>query len=248
MSRFWRTATKAGMAATALGLGLAVFSSQAAFAALGTVGTATPINPTTKAPLTGSQPSQTLFNFALSPTSGQPVAYCSGASSTNGTQEQSYLIPASTSPASLTYTGGNINGTGNFSLYDNSGAQVGPTNTATSGQVVAIQNANIDLGDNFPVSTVIPSGTSAQWNMGIACTVPPAGGGAATVTDYWNTIVTFTTSAGDPMGYTWTYGTAAVTPEAPLAVGLPIGGAAVIGTGAFINRRRRRDRRVTAAA
>jgi len=229
---------KAGLAASAVGLGVAMFSSQAAFA-LGTVGTATPTNPTTSAPLTGTLGSNQQFGFALSPTGALPAA-CSGNDTTNGTLEQSYLVPAATNPASLTYTGGTINGTGNYSLYDTIGNPVGPTPPALSDQVIAIPT-DIVFGGNFPASVLIPSGTSAQWNMGIACAVPPSGGGAATVSDYWNVLVTFTAAGGDANGYTWTYGTSAVTPESPLTVGLPIGGAAVIGSGIFINRRRRRS-------
>ena len=75
--------------------------------------------------------------------------------------------------------------------------------------------------------------------MGIACAAPPAGGGASTVTDYWNVLVTFSPSGTDANGYTWSYGSTVTTPESPLTVGLPLGGAAVLGAGIFINRRRR---------
>ncbi len=226
----WKGATRVGIAAGVISLGIAVFAAQAAFA--NTVGTATPESGGTA--LSGSQSSTQLFGFTLSPTAGQQFAFCSGSSAGNQTEEESYLVPSSVSPASLTYTGGNVNGSGNFMLFDEFGNPVGPTNTASSGQVQGLPT-DIEFGGNFLTSDLV----GKTFNVGIACAVPPAGGGASTVSDYWNTVCTFVAAGASDFTWSCTNGSAQV-PESPLTVGLPLGGAAVIGTGVYINRRRRR--------
>ncbi len=251
-SRLWRGAARAGLVGTALGVAISVFSAQSAFA-LGTLGTATPVNPNTLAPLSGTQGSTQQFGEQLSATSGQPAAYCTSSTSTNSTEEDSYFVPSTVDPSTLSFVGGVPQGTGNFSLYTASPiAQIKNINTATSGQVVAIPT-NIVFGGIFPASAVLPGGvTTMSWNGGIACAAPPAAGGASTVTDEWNCVFTFTAVATsvDANGYQWTYncGGGANVPESPLAVGLPIGGAAVIGGALFYTWRRKGGAGVAAAA
>lgn len=238
-SRLRRRLAQGAFGMTAAGVGLCLLTAQAAFA-LGTVGTATPTDPSTNATLSGTQASAQQFGLSLSPTSGQPVAFCSSSTSTNSTEEESYFVPASTSPASLTFSGSGINGTGNFQLFESStSAPWGPVNTSTSGQVVAVPKDFV-FGGIFPASVVMPTNAPTQWNAGIACAAPPTGGGNLQVTDYWNVVLTFSPSS-DTNGYSWTIGTAAVTPESSLTAALPLGGAAVIGTGIFMNRRRRKQ-------
>jgi hypothetical protein len=248
MSRLWRGAAKAGLAATAVGLAVSVLSAQAAFA-LGTLGTATPVNPNTLAPLAGTQASTQQFGEQLSPTSGLAVAYCSGSTSGNSTEEDSYLVPSTTDPSTLTFATTGVTGAGNFSLYEVAKTKVININTAApnasgQGQVLAIPT-DIVFGGVLPASVVLPGGVaSASWNAGIACVVPPAAGGNSTVSDYWNCVVTFTAvgAAVDPNLYQWSAncGGNANVPESPLAIGMPIGGAVVLGGGGYFFLRRRR--------
>jgi len=61
------------------------------------------------------------------------------------------------------------------------------------------------------------------------------------VTDNWNTEVTFTASGSDANGFTWAAvpGVSSGTPEAPLAILLPLAGGAVVLGAIGLGRRRR---------
>jgi hypothetical protein len=242
MKLAWKGVGKAGLAGAAVVLGVAVFAAQGAYA-LGTVGTVTPASPSG-----GSDTN--LGTLALSPTSGKSFAFCSGNSQNAPfTTVNSYLTQGS--PSALTYNGaGTILGTGNFQLKESSNnfnAVVGPINTTTSDQInPSTIPTDVVFGDsgggapNFTAAQLLVNG--GVWNVGIDCAQVPTAGGNATVSDYWNTVCTFTASTSDRNGYTYscTSGGSGNVPEAPLAIGLPLGGAAVVGgTVVYFHRRRR---------
>jgi hypothetical protein len=79
---------------------------------------------------------------------------------------------------------------------------------------------------------------TGRWLVGIACEVSGSANPPAGPEMVFSVEVDFTASGN---GATWTVPSSGgpVVPEAPLAIGLPIGGAAVFGVAVFVNRRRR---------
>ena len=102
---------------------------------------------------------------------------------------------------------GNLPNTGDnqYGFVDNAGGYYGAANTAPStGQIIEIPN-DLEFGPLVSNGLVTldtllyqDGNTSGQWEGGLACT-----NSTGTVTDYWNTAVTFTASAGDPNGFVW---------------------------------------------
>jgi hypothetical protein len=76
------------------------------------------------------------------------------------------------------------------------------------------------------------------WDLGIACTAP----GSPTPTNYWNVQITFTAvpTSVDPNGYVWAVVPPVTTPEAPMAIILPLSALGVAGIGFLVLRRKRR--------
>jgi hypothetical protein len=109
-------------------------------------------------------------------------------------------------------------------------------------------------GSGGIIDPAAPPGTSGEWDVGVSCAVTPVGGGNATNANenYWFQQVCFSAAAGaTTANYTWTTncgGTGANVPEAPLAVGLPTAGAAVLGLAVYVNRRRSRGHPPVASA
>ena len=137
------------------------------------------------------------------------AAACSGDSASGGYRVQSYMVPASIDPATLTFdSNGPIpNGTGaslrqplfaGGSIYVDANTAVA---TTAGGPGAITGNPVFDFsifGTAGP--TVVPNGT---YNVGIACTL---GAASATQLDkYWNVQLTFTADANDqPSGIKWT--------------------------------------------
>ncbi len=139
--------------------------------------------------------STTQFSLAL------PVnAACSGDTASHGYHVFSYLVQKGTTISSLSFTTHPSSG---YGLVNNSGLYYGPVNTAnTTGQIIGIPT-NFEwaplLADGATLGSLLyTGGTSGLWEAGLACA-----NSSGTLSDYWNTQVTFTTSASDPNGFTW---------------------------------------------
>ena len=129
-------------------------------------------------------------------------AACTGDTATGGYHVYSYLVTQGTAVSSLTFTTHPANG---YGIVNNTGVYYGPINTAiNTGQIVSIPT-NFEWGpwvsvDNVALSTFLyTGGTSGVWEAGLACA-----DSTGVLSDYWNTEVTFTASATDPSGFTWT--------------------------------------------
>jgi len=233
-----RVALTAGVAAVAL----VAYTAQAASAAV-TVNQAT-ITTGGGVPLNGTNPSTQLFTTTL-----PAQASCNGNGTTAGGSYEvdSFMEPDpfnfATTP--LTFSGGAP--TSGLELFAG-GNPVAGIPPAPSNQIVGLP-LTMEFGGTLLSTDVVPSGTSFTWDLGIACDHPVAGVTGLEADTVWSVPCTFTKTQLDANGYTWTCAnpTGANTPEAPLAVGLPLGGAAVLG--AVVYRQRRRSiRRNNAAA
>lgn len=130
---------------------------------------------------------------------------CSGDSANDGYQVQSYMVPSTVDPSSLTFDsqGPTPNGTGaalRLPLYDTQGSgYIDQLTDITTGFISGLPKFWFGIfGADGP--TVVPAGT---YNVGIACT---KGLASATQLDkYWNAQFTIAHSASDePAGLTWT--------------------------------------------
>jgi hypothetical protein len=155
-------------------------------------GVATTTN-TTLSPLT-SGGSTTQFSVVL-----PANAACTGDTATGGYHVYSYLVPQGTNIPTVTFTSHPSTG---YGFVNNVGVYYGAVNTAiTTGQIPTLPT-NFEWGpwvsnDGVPAST-FDGGSSAIWEGGIACA-----NSSGTLTDYWNTQLTFTASGSDPNGFTW---------------------------------------------
>ncbi len=161
--------------------------------------TATIADPSTDLPL-ASGGSTTTFTVTLP--SG---AACTGDTANDGHHVFSYLVPQGTSVPGLTFTTHPSAGLG---LVNNAGTYYGAANTALgTGQIVSIPT-NLQFGplvsvDHVALSTLLYSGSGASasgvWETGIACA-----DSSGTLSDDWNSPVTFSASTSDPNGFVWT--------------------------------------------
>jgi len=175
----------------ALSLYVATTASSASASTLG--GTATIADPSNNQALS-SGGSTTVFEVLLTPS----PADCSGDTATGGYHVYSYLLPQATAVTTDNFsTGSPSEGVG---LVDSSG-YYGPANTApTTGEIINIP-ADFEWADLLSLgetATDLDGGSSAVWDAGIACA-----NSTGTVTDYWNTVVTFTANTADPSGFVW---------------------------------------------
>jgi hypothetical protein len=131
-------------------------------------------------------------------------AKCSGDTASGGYRVYSYLVPKGTKLSSVTFV--NFPSTG-YGFVDNTGTYYGPVNTAiTTGQIIGIP-ANFEWGPlvttdggSLALATLLYSGdTSGIWEAGLACANTKGA-----LSDSWNTEITFSASAGDANGFTWT--------------------------------------------
>jgi len=228
-----------GVGAGALALSVTVFTTTAN--ASGPGGTATPSS--------GLGPNVSTQTFTLANSGGATTgldgtnASCSADSTTGSTTADAYMIPAFTDPGSVTVSGGALS-VGNV-LYTSTGTgiisqNVGPTTGVIQPNLFSFSKTAIHV-----TGGILQGGSTATYEIGYLCW----NANTKTVTDWWNAEVTFTaTPAGS---YTWTAvpgppSTPPATPETPLAVGLPLGGGAVIIGGLAIQTRRRRRKAVVA--
>ncbi len=128
-------------------------------------------------------------------------AACSGDTASDGYHVYSYLIPEGTDLSTVKFVGSPSTG---FGFVNTLGVYYGAANTAvTTGQIVSIP-ADFEWGplvsiDKVPLASLLyTGGTSGAWEAGIAC----ANTNGA-LSDNWNTPITFTASASDPNGFTW---------------------------------------------
>ena len=253
----------AGLGALALGVGALLLSALPAAALNANTNSLTfQQGATGNTALTGSQPSQTIFNIALPVNAG-----CSNPGSSGGNY-YSFLVVEGTNLSALSYSAADApqadqgsalapeQPTGGY--LANLSAGPSPNNLVSATYLQSLEMYSlvaIGRGQDAKVATgatplsptagtaLIPSGqNSQQYETGVVCFVPSAAGGPATETDYWSGPVCFTANGNDPGGFTWAPGACSGTPvsEVPLEVGLPLGGAAVVGGAVFIARRRRR--------
>ncbi|MDO8362475.1 MAG: hypothetical protein Q7V88_06225 [Actinomycetota bacterium] len=145
--------------------------------------------------------------FAMTPPVG---ASCTGDTTSGGYKIQSYMVPASVDPATLTFdsSGPMPAGTGasyRQPMFSSGGTPVVNRNTAVAseaggpGLLTGLPTMSFALfGASGP--SIVPAGT---YNLGFACTL---GAASATQLDkYWNVQLTFAADAGDvPSGITWT--------------------------------------------
>ena len=123
-------------------------------------------------------------------------ASCTKDSANDNYRVQSYMVPATVDPATLTFT--SVGPAGGRPLYDNGGTPYVNAQTANAvtpggpGQVINIPTFNYSV---FEPGQIAPG----TYNIGIACTSSP------TVVDkFWNVQKTFTANAADiPAGVTW---------------------------------------------
>jgi hypothetical protein len=132
-------------------------------------------------------------------------AACSGDSATNGYRVFSYLVEAGTNVATITFPSGEPNfGSNQYGLIESDGNFWEDQNTApTTGQIIGIPNdfeweALITKGLALNSLLYQNSNTSGVWEGGIACT-----NSSGTVSDYWNTQITFSHSGTDPNHFDW---------------------------------------------
>jgi hypothetical protein len=217
-----------GVAASAALMG-AAFSLYAAPAYASTLnGTAT-ITDASLNPLS-SGGSTTQFSVVL-----PANAACTGDTATGGYHVYSYLVPQGTDVTTLTFTSHPSTG---FGFVNNAGVYYGPINTAINTGQIPTTPTNFEWGpwvsvDGVTVSTLLQGGTSGTWEAGLACA-----NSSGVLTDYWNTVVTFSASGSDPNGFVWTVGPGTSTPEAPWSAVLPVAGVLILGGGFWVSRRR----------
>jgi len=221
ISRLRRVVAGVTVAGTTLALGATAASASTLD------GTATITNPSLT-PLT-SGGSTTVFSVAL-----PAGAACTGDTATDGYHVYSYLVPQGTSITGITFTTHPSTGLG---LVNNTGVYYGPVNTAiNTGQIISIPT-NFEwaplLTDGATLSSLLAGGTSGVWDAGLACA-----NSSGVLTDYWNTVVTFTASGSDPNGFVWSTGPPASTPEVPVAALLPVLGVGILGSAVWFSRRR----------
>lgn len=140
--------------------------------------------------------------FAMTPPVG---AACSGDTTTDGYKIQSYMVPSSVNPATLTFdSNGPIpaatGATYRQPMFSSGGTPVVNRNTAvTTGLLTGLPTMSFGLfGASGP--TIVPPGT---YNLGFACTLGAAG--ANQLDKYWNVQLTFATDNNDaPSKITWT--------------------------------------------
>jgi titin len=184
---------------------------QAAFANGVRSGDALPIDPHTLAPV-ASGGSATAWTLNL-----PPQASCSGDSATQGYHVYSFLVPSPVDPGTLTFNPSTGPSSG-FPLVDNTGSPYLAANTAAvTGQIVQIPTFNFNLFASTTQGGTKLATPPGNYRYGIACADTNG-----RPDRYWDRVLTFTASGGDPNGETWT--TAAV-PGAP-TIGTAVAGMA----------------------
>lgn len=187
----------AGRTALLVGATLAVTGvlSGATASAAVTAGTAIVGTPPTGSPPLTEGGSATEFLLE-----GPVGAACSGDSASGGYQVNTYLVPVTTDPATLTFdSNGPITASGTaFPLYSAAGESpiVGVLTDITTGLVLNIPTVSFTVFAAEP--SLLPPG---QYNVGFACWLT---GAAPALDKYWNVVMTFVADAADtPVGVRW---------------------------------------------
>jgi hypothetical protein len=141
--------------------------------------------------------SATTFTVAL-----PPSAACSGDTMHAGYHIYSYLVKRGTDLAHVRFT--DLPSVG-YGIVTNGGRYYGPVNTAMStGEIVEIPNdfawAHLVKGGggNIPLSQLLYAGSSGAWDTGLACANTHG-----TLSNDWNTDITFLANAADRAGFVW---------------------------------------------
>jgi hypothetical protein len=181
-----------GLGTLALGAGALVGARPAGATSAGSL---TVVDSSGQGNLLSSGGSATGFN--LIPPVG---AACTGDSASGGYRVQSYMVPSTTNPSTLTFDSqGPVNAGGTFPapLYlAGSGSPWVSNNTAVNTGILPAPSGSFDFSVYSPGQ--IPAGT---YNIGFACSKNGA------LDKYWNVQLTFTTDVADvPAQVTWTVG------------------------------------------
>lgn len=188
--------------AAMLGGTVAFFAASAAGAAGSSGGAAVIVNPANNAALAGGG-STTVWTFDLP---AAPADRCTGDSATQGYFVYTYITPIANNPADLTFSPsqGPNQPAGSFAypLFDSSGSPFISRNTAPSTGQVAMFPATQFNWTRFSIdgrsgTIPIPAGS---YNVGVSCNGPSGHD------RFWNAIVTFSASGGDPSGEAWVAG------------------------------------------
>ena len=149
-------------------------------------------------------------------------AACTGDSPNDGYRVQTYVVPASVNPSTLTFdaTGPVPNGVGatfRQPLYDTTGSPYVDQQTAAA-DVAGGPGPIINI-PNFSYAVFAPGDIPAgSYNIGVACTLGPAS--ATQMKEFWNVQKTFTTAAGGgPAQVNWFVG---AQPSAPVLNSLTV--------------------------
>lgn len=163
---------------------------------LGGTATIAPPGATAATPLL-SGGSATMFTVAL-----PPSAACSGDTMHAGYHVYSYLVKRGTDLAHVHFT--DLPSVG-YGIVTNGGRYYGPVNTAIrTGQIVEIPNdfawAHLVKGGggNIPLSQLLYAGSSGAWDTGLACANTHG-----TLSNHWNTEITFLANSADRAGFVW---------------------------------------------
>lgn len=202
--RIWRSSRGIGpLGILAVGSVL-LFTTPASAATGPAAGTATITAPggatahgATAAPALGSGSADTPFTVTL-----PANAACPGDTAHRGYHVYSYLVPAGTNLASVTFVNFPSKG---YGLVNSFGRYYGAINTAeNTGQIIGIPN-NFEWGPlvtsgggRLPISTLIDGPNQGVWEAGIACANTHG-----VVTTNWNTQVTFSAGGHTTSGLTW---------------------------------------------
>jgi hypothetical protein len=178
-------------------------------------------------------------NFQITLPSG---AHCSHDTATGNYKLFSYVVNNATVPVSQIAT----------SLNFSSGAASQGASLIDTGGTPYEQNATLPVSGGVPTPPAFnwdayaganDFGTGADlnngtFNVGIACADPS---GVVDGDNFWNTQVTFVGTSPNPPGTVFTWSAQSnPTPEVPMAILVPLSGAAVVGAGVMLMRRRRR--------
>jgi hypothetical protein len=215
-----RAAARLGVLAVAGVAMLSIFGVSAAFAAGTRAGDAT-VTTAGGTPLaSGAQ--GTAFSLKL-----PAGAACAGSTAINGNHIWGFVIPASGDPTLMTFDPTNGPSSPALPLFDTTGTQYGPANTAVSPPGLITNIPTFDWNKFLP--TDLPAG---NYRVGIACS--NGDGPPATENNFWDVPVTFDGS----LNWQATNPTSSV-PESPLNIALPLSAAVLLGGGVIVVMRRR---------
>ena len=201
---------RAAVLAAALAAGaVSVLSAPAALAAVN-AGAVQLLAPPAGQPLTGGGSSTA---FTMTPPAG---AACSGDSAAGGYRVQSFMVPSTVDPATLTFDAFGPIPAGSGAAYRQpmfSSVGSTPFVNRTTGTGTGALSSLPSFSFAFlpdATRTFLPAGT---YTIGYACTLGPAG--PTQLDRYWTTKINILASATDPLGITWTPGTTPPPPPPP---------------------------------